>query len=92
MSLIRLSLNCCCFTTWFILLSVTKKSLPLAGSPFYANGPSERKEIKSNQISSLICMIGQASNANGGRMENVQREFTIQRQLPSVTNLISLGR
>ena len=59
MSLIRLSLNCCCFTTWFILLSVTKKSLPLTGQPFYANGPSDRKEIKSNQITSLICMIGQ---------------------------------
>ena len=55
MSLIRLSLNCCCF----ILLSVTKKSLPLTDSPFYANGSSERKEMKSNQITSLICMIGQ---------------------------------
>ena len=53
MSLIRLSLNCCCFTTWFILLSVTKKSLPLTGPPFYANGPSERKEMKSNHFFDL---------------------------------------
>ena len=90
MSLIRLSLNCCCFTTWFILLSVTKKSLSLTGSPFYANGPSERKEMKSNHLFDLYDRP--APNVNGGRMENVQREFSIQRQLPSVTNLISLGR